>query len=522
MKGFVLKFVLPVALFLFVISDLSKSDESVIKEIIQPYHGEIEITSQVDGLNLTIDEKVLGVLKKGEVFKYKFKNEDGSGDFGWHEIILQKDIDEEKEYYLLTESYVSEDELKKKEIEKIEVMPPEYDWRKQKAYNEFAKRIEVRYKRDVLLKKTGLIKEVKLQHNGSYHMAYDEKNIYILSRASSTMYKKSQQEKVDGEFLEVYDLETLQLQHHEKIGQSKDTFGLTTSIGVNDRLVYVGTYIPNVIYIDKKNIKKTKPRKVLQSIGHAGKINAIKNYKEYTFVLDEGGNVSVYKNSQYLYSLKTEFYTSKRYQKLEDKKFGSVFDLLVHKGIIYISNDIGTIYKFRLNDKKAEFVGGFETYEYDKEKDSYHADDIPDMLMYKDRYLLFSREYKGLSMYDTKLNKMVYEKKNLYPKDVRYSELFKEEVDLTKSTNIDRMLIYKDNLIFSEVDEEIVVYSFSKQMIIHKFRGVSADVFDIMVYKDRLISLGSDGKLYVWDLNILKQYEGDMDALKKMIKNIGK
>lgn len=409
--------------------------------------------------------------------------------------------------------------MKKKEVEKIEVLPEDYDWRKD-GYKEFAKRIEVRYKRDVLLKKRGLLKEVKLQHNGSLHMAHDEKNLYIITRANSGMYKKSLQEKIDGEFLEVYDLENLKLQYTDELSKNDDMFGLFNSIAVSENYIYAGTRSSYVIYDDKKDMFKIKSRRVLETKGHNGKINAIKNHKNYTFVLDEGGNVSVYKDNKYLYAIQTKYYTNKKYKKLKDQKFGSVFDLLVHKNIIYISNDIGTIYKFKLNDKKVEFVGGFETFDYDKEEDKYTADDIPTMMIYKDRYLLFSREYGGLNMYDTKLNKVIYKKKTLYPKEKVYSELFKKEVDLTKSTDIYKMLLYKDYLIFTEVNKEILVYSFSQDKLIHKFAGVSDDVFDIMVYNDRLISLGSDGKLYVWNLNILKQYNGDMNAIKQIdVKN---
>ncbi len=518
MKEFVLKFVLPFLIGIFILTDLMKRDDSILFNFFNSYYGELEITSQVDGLNITINEKNMGIIKKGEVFKYEFNSAEGSGDMGRHEIIFQKDIDANKEYYLETSCYLLDEELKNKEIEKIDITSPYYDYYENKDYKTTYERVNIRLKRAVLLKQSGLIKEVKLKHNGSYHMSYDDENLYILSRASTSMYKKAKQEKIDGDFLEIYNLKNLNLVSETKLGESDDMFGDYTSVVVNENYIYAGTYKQYVEYIKKEDLSLNKPKKVLNRQGYRGQINSIKTYKDYVFTLDEGGAVCVYKNNKYLYTIHTHSMVSKLYYKLEDKKFGSVFDLLVHKNIIYISNDLGMIYKFKLNDKMSDFLGAMNTIEYEKEYEKYVADDIPSMLIYKDRYLLFSREYGGLNMYDTKLKRMVYKKKTLYSKDIQYSKMFKEDVDMTKSTNIYRMLIYKDNLIFSEVNDEIIVYNFTKNKIIHRYSGVSGSMFEMMVYNDTLISLSSDGKLYVWDLHLLKQYDANESDLKKIEK----
>jgi WD40 repeat protein len=99
---------------------------------------------------------------------------------------------------------------------------------------------------------------------------------------------------------------------------------------------------------------------------------------------------------------------------------------------------------------------------------------------------------------------MVYEHKNLYPKSTYYSELFKEEIDDTKSTDIYRMELYKHYLLFTEVADRIVAYDFEQGKIVHFFEGSSDAIFDLAVYQDQLISLSCDGVLYVWDLKVLK------------------
>lgn len=65
------------------------------------------------------------------------------------------------------------------------------------------------------------------------------------------------------------------------------------------------------------------------------------------------------------------------------------------------------------------------------------------------------------------------------------------------------MLMFKDNLIFTEGKDKIFIYSLIKNEIIHIFEGLSDDVFELIIDENRLISLGSDGKIYIWDLNII-------------------
>lgn len=63
------------------------------------------------------------------------------------------------------------------------------------------------------------------------------------------------------------------------------------------------------------------------------------------------------------------------------------------------------------------------------------------------------------------------------------------------------MLVFKDNLVFTEVKNKIFVYNLLKNEITHTFEGISDNVFELIIDENRLISLSSDGKVYIWDLN---------------------
>lgn len=166
------------------------------------YFGKLGVTSMIDNLSITIDEEPIGVLNKNKKFIYEFKTLKGSGDFD-------------------------------------------------QGYKTTFERIKVRTKPEVLLKKSGLIEEIKLQHNSSYFMTKDKENIYILTKGSSILYEKSKLEE-DAEYLEVYDLKTLKLKSYIKIGENKTTFGLYSSVHVDENNLYLGTYEGYVLFFPKR------------------------------------------------------------------------------------------------------------------------------------------------------------------------------------------------------------------------------------------------------------------------------
>lgn len=458
-------------------------------------YGKLEVTSMIDNLSITIDEKFVGTINKNKKFEYEFKTLKGSGDFGHHEIIFHKNIDEEKEYYLKTTSYFSEDDLKNREINRIDVVTDDLD----QGYKTTFEHIKIRTKPEVLLKKSGLIEEIKLQHNTSYFMTKDKQNLYILTKGSSTLYEKIKREE-DGEYLEVYDLKTLKLKSHIKIGENKTTFGLYSSIYVDNKNIYLGTYDGFVVVVSKENIEKFDLNNRLKNSEIKTKINKITSINGYLFVLYENGNFKVYKENKYLFTVKTKNLVKTDVYKLDSNKFGSLFDIEFKDTLVYISNDLGLIYKFRFENGKLIFINAIETVEYDTQKDLDIADDISDLEFYKDN-LFFSREYRGLNSYDIKKSEINYEKKGLFPTEIKYSEVLKEHIDLTKSTDISKMLVFKDNLVFTEGKNKIFVYNLLKNEITHTFEGISDNVFELIIDENRLISLSSDGKVYIWDLN---------------------
>lgn len=461
------------------------------------YFGKLEVTSMIDNLSITIDEKPVGIINKNKKFVYEFKTLKGSGDFGHHKIIFHKNIDEEKEYYLKTTSYFSENDLKNREINRIDLITDDFN----QGYKTTYERVKIRTKPEILLKKSGLIEEIKLQHNTSYFMTKDKENLYVLSKGSSTLYEKSKIEK-DAEYLEIYDLKTLKLKNHIKIGENKTTFGLYSSIYVDENNLYLGTYSGYVISISKENIENFNLNNKLKNSEIDVKVNKIKSIDGYLFVLYENGNFKVYKENKYLYTIKTKDFVKTDDYKLDSNKFGSLFDIEFKDNVVYISNDLGIIYTFRFENEKISFINAIETAEFDSQKDLDIADDINSMEFYKDN-LLFSREYRGLNSYDTNKSEISFEKKGLFPTNIKYSEILKEHIDLTKTTDIYKMLMFKDNLIFTEGKDKIFIYSLIKNEIIHTFEGLSDDVFELIIDENRLISLGSDGKIYIWDLNII-------------------
>lgn len=466
----------------------------------KPYYGEVVITTQVDGLQLNINEKEIAKLEKNKEFVYEFTTQKGSGDFGYHELVFYKDLSDKEEYYLKTLLSFSDDELRHKKRKALDIVASDYDYLKNKDYKPSYERISIRTKPSVKLQQTGLIQKLKLKHNRSYTMAVDEKNLYILTIASDNLYNTSQNEKETGNFLEVYELASLELKHYVKLG----TLNHYDTIEVNDTHIYIGTRNAYVMNSAKDDPFSNRPFKVLENKGHRGKINGIKAHKEYLFVYDEGGNIVVFKNNKYLYMIQTyPKIAPKTKYILEANKWGSLFDLEIKENIIYASNDLGIIYMFAFSQSGSKFIGGFETAEYDKEKNRHDADDIPDMIFYNQN-LLFSREYSGLSSYNTKTDRFNFTKKTLYPKKIVYSEILEEDIDITPSTNISQMVLYKDHLIFHEHTKKISVYSFKEEKIVHTFEGVSDDVFDIEVVGKRLFSLGADGVVYVWDLGVIE------------------
>lgn len=504
---------LSIILISIVVCFTAFAKESVIEKEKNESYGVLVLTSQMPDLTITIDEEELGLTQQDSNQSFAVK-ENGTSDWGHHEIVLSKDINSTHEWYFRdTFSFSKYVDVQKfpKQVINIFTTKPE-----QKTYPPVNFKIYKRMKPAILAKKTGLIKEIKLQHNRSWHMSIDDTYIYVITTASDGIYSIKNREKNTGEFLEIYDINTYELKQHVKLGEETGTFSYFKALATDENFIYIGTQSGDSIYYDniyRSNVK-VKKRGVLNGEdatlkkGHSEQVSNIKIYDKNLFTISEDGTVGVYEiftdNKYHLRAiLNTKKYYPKSYLKLEDKRYGHLFDLVVHKNIAYISSDIGVIFKFDLNFKTPKFIGLIDTIAYDAEYKQYIGSDIKSMQIYKDRYLMFATEYRGLSMYDALKNKMIYEQKNLYPKETGYSELFKEEFDATKTTDIYKFLIYKNNIVFTEVNPAVLVYSLDKEKIIHKFLGINDEVSDIKIDKNRLFALSS-GEIYIFDLNVME------------------
>lgn len=144
----------------------------------------------------------------------------------------------------------------------------------------------------------------------------------------------------------------------------------------------------------KENVLKFNLNNKLKNGEIEVKINKIASFDGYLFVLYENGNFKVYKENRYLYTFKTKNLVKTDDYKLDSNKFGSLFDIEFRDKVLYLSNDLGIIFKFRFENGKNTFINAIETVEYDRQKDLDIADDIKSMEFYKDN-LFFAREYRG-------------------------------------------------------------------------------------------------------------------------------
>jgi len=498
-----------VLMFAFVVTNLATfwflhgAVHGAIDILFPTYYGEVLITSQVDGLSIIIDEKKVGKTRTDAPFRYRFKNP-GQVTEGRHGVVFQKDIDPEREYYLEKWVSISDEQIEKKEAVKISVFAADYDVMKNGDFDHASDRVTLRTKRDVLRKRTGLVKEVKLKHGDTYSMAMDDNRLYVISRDYSEFSEETGNE--NAEYLEIVDLETLRFKDDIKLNQ-RDSSLSYEGIAANDNYIYISarSSYTDVMYSTKKEMFGKKYRDYLITKDLRERITAIRLYNDYVFALDERGNVAVYKNHTFLYTLHTRALFKGKNDTLKDKRFGAVYDLVVHNGVIYISNSIEMVFMYKLNDEKPELLGRIERTHYNENTKEYYAVNIRAMRVYQDRFLLYSTEYMGLSCYDTQTGNMVYEYKNLHPASSVYSDALKKEIDDTKRTDIHTMVLYNHYLIFSEGADLIEVYDLDKNKIVHTYEGANGRILALDTHKDQLISLSGEGVVYIWDLKVLER-----------------
>lgn len=488
-------------------------------------YGKVNISAQIVGLDIIINEiKVGETQKKVQTFALPINGVKGKYA---HEIIIKKELSETQQLFFKDEIHFNQYiDVEKSPVATINLFK---DAPKNTSYPEVNFQIAKRLKPAVLAKKTGLLAEVKLKHNSTWHMSWDGKQIYILTRAYNDLYRSSENETVQGQFLEIYDRETLAFIKEKRLSyKNHDTFDEFMSVGVDDKSIYIGKH-GYLKYLDKTTLEEERRFYTLKhgymeplddpaikeedaelAIYAAAKIldqpqqdiDGIIEHNGFIIAYGEGDRAYIYKDKQLIYSLDQKQNYPENITQIKDYwDYNRINNLNVFAGKLYTTNHRGfiNIYDFATG----KFLEQINTIAYDKEWKYVVGSNIEDLAIYQNRYIYFSQDYQGLIIYDTKTGKR-REIETLFPKEIVYDQRFKREIDLTKATSIYKMVFYKDNLIFSEVNARynfVYIYSLTKDKIIHTFKGHQGEISEMILAQDKLIGLSSAGYLYKWKLD---------------------
>lgn len=354
-------------------------------------------------------------------------------------------------------------------------------------------------------KELGMVKAVKLKHNTTWNMAWDEKYIYVVTYKD----KKS--------FIEKYDKKSLKFIKQNGIEIDHDSLA---PIGVDEKYIYVGGDKLTYIY-DKDTLESTRVGSGYNALDNSAKVDGIRMYKNYMINYGEENVFRIYKNAEIKTWINQKANYPSNIEQIKDYwDYNRINDVIVHKDKLYTANNRGFVNIYDINTEK--FLKQINTIKFEDEWGYVIGTNIQDMAVYQDRYIYFARDYEGVMILDTKTDEISYIK-TLFPKRMEYSELLKENVDMTKDTKAHQIVFYKDNLIFSEVNARenfVYVYNLKQKKIIHTFKGHSDDITEMFVDRHRLIGLSYDGYLYEWDLTILDKYTKAFIKPKKDYKTI--
>ncbi|MBL0707863.1 MAG: hypothetical protein JJW00_02340 [Sulfurimonas sp.] len=330
-----------------------------------------------------------------------------------------------------------------------------------------------------IAKKYGLTKLRKLKYDTTWNMAWDDKNIYVV-----TKYKKSS-------FVEVYDKKSLKPIQYNKIPHSSihDTI---SPIGVNDEHLYIGTNGVTKL-LDKNSLVFNTKGYINALSDNQNRVDGIRVYKNHIITYGEQNYIRVFQDEKRKYFINQERNYPPNIRKIKDYwDYNRVNDVIVHKDKLYSANYRGfiNIYDF----KTGKFLKQINTIKFEKEWGYVLAKNIQDIAVYQERYIYFAQDFRGVIILDTQTDKITTIK-----------TLFEKHRGIAKDTEIFQMLFYKDNLIFSEIfyrEKCVYVYSLSQKKIIHTFKGHNGDITEMFVDGDRLVGLSDNGYLFEWDLGI--------------------
>jgi len=357
---------------------------------------------------------------------------------------------------------------------------------------------------------------VKMQNNDSWNMAHDERYIYALTRNYEQKSYK----------IEIYDKKSLKFIKSKQISIAKSftknykrayikIANKPISIEVSDKYIYIGTK-QNIIFYDKKTLNIVSGYEIVPPdiwydekekiyFARTNDITDFTKYKDYIIAYGEGDNIYIFKDDKVVRTINIKKDYPKNITKIHDYFEGTrINSVLVHQNKLYAGNWRGFVNIYDL--KSGKFLDQISTIGFDKEYGYVTADDIEYILVYKDRWVYMACDFEGLLILDTKTKKLK-KIKTLFEKQRAYSELFKKHYENTKSTSIYRMVFYKDNLIFSEVNMNqnyLYVYNLKTNKIIDTFKKHTGDITSMFIEDGILFGLSSKGYIYKWDLEMLE------------------
>ncbi|WP_029916984.1 hypothetical protein [Pelobacter seleniigenes] len=481
---------------------LHLSKERDVYDIVQgkKHYGTLLLSCEIEGLPIFIDEQQVGVTRKEvQTFKLPVRGVYGTAD---HEVVVRQEVDAEREYYFCERfSFNRYIDVEKKPVKQIvlSLSPPE-----DHTFPPIQQALDLRLKPDLLARKTGLVRDVKLKHNRAWNMTEDESCLYVLTRAEKDLNRPSEREPVEGEYVEVYDKKTLAF-----IGEQQlqpifvyDSFDTYNSIAVDDDTIYIGNRVAQLLRLEKQSLKpkRAAPEEI------DGWISGLSRFQDYLIAYGEGDRITVFKNDELLYVIDEKKHYPDNIEQIHDyDDYNRINNVFIHKGLLYATNFRGFINVYALEDGR--FVKQINTIKYEEEWNYVVGRNIEAAGVYQERYLYFSIDLAGLLILDSQTG-AVSQIPTLFPHEKEYSELFHEELDVTKQTDIYKMVFYRHFLLFSEVNarnEFLYAYDLESRKIVHTFKGHRGDITELFLHGNHLTGLSSEGRLYRWDLSVLEQ-----------------
>ncbi|WP_316348697.1 hypothetical protein [Desulfuromonas acetoxidans] len=480
--------------------------ERDVYDIVQgkKHYGTLVLSCEIEGLPVTINEKQVGVTKKeAQTFNLPVQGVYGTAD---HEVVIRQEVDAEHEYYFCERfsfnRYIDVEEHPLKRIALF--LSPAEDH----TFPPVNRAIALRLKPNVLARNTGLMQEVKLKHNSAWYMAEDgaedENRLYVLTRAERDLNRPSKNEPVEGQFVEVYDKETLAFIGEQQLQPLAvyDSFDTYNAIAVGDNTLYIGDRVAQLLRLDKQSLEPQ--RAVPEELD--GWISGLSTYQDYLIAYGEGDRISVFKDDQLLYVVdEKEHYPDNIDQVHDYDDYNRIDAVCVHHGLLYATNFRGFINVYALEDGR--FIKQINTIKYEEEWGYVVGRHIGSVGVYQERYLYFAIDYNGLLILDSETG-AVSHISTLFPEKIEYSEFLDEKIDVTKMTDIYKMVFYRHFLIFSEVNALhafVYAYDLQSKQIVHTFKGHQGDITELFLHGDHLTGLSCEGRLYRWDLTVLEQ-----------------